>query len=115
MQKRGSSEKLLSFKKIVEIVSEASRISPETMKTPGRQRRRVAARYVAIYLARAYAGMSINWVAKFLGYADHTTAVYARKRVESALKTTGGPITVMIRDIHDKAMLEIRAALDKQG
>lgn len=54
----------------------------------GKGRNRVVARQVTIALAFRYCVVSLAWVCKSLGYADHTPSVYAKKRVRQAFDAT---------------------------
>lgn len=108
--------KQISFKLITEIVAESAGISVASMKVSGRQHRRVAARYVSVYFASRHTGMSMSWISRALGYADHTTVVYAVKRVKNVLETQktdiAGAVTQLIREIHNKSAVKIKAAID---
>jgi hypothetical protein len=54
----------------------------------GKRREKVVARQVTIALANRYCVVSLAWVCKLLGYADHTPSVYAKKRVQQAFNAT---------------------------
>ena len=50
----------------------------------GKSREKVVARQVTIALASRYCVVSMTWVCRALGYADHTPSVYAKRRIKQA-------------------------------
>lgn len=57
----------------------------------GKNREKVVARQVTIALASVYCAVSMTWVCRALGYADHTPSVYAKKRVREAFRASAVP------------------------
>lgn len=58
----------------------------------GKKREKVVARQVIIALADVYCAVSMTWVCRALGYADHTPSVYAKKRVREAFRAPAVPL-----------------------
>jgi chromosomal replication initiator protein len=56
------------------------------LKSPGRQRSLVAARGVAMYLARRSTSESLEQIGEFFGGRDHTTVLHACRRTEKLLR-----------------------------
>ena len=62
------------------------------IKKVSKKRERVVARQVTIALASVYCVVSMAWVCRALGYADHTPSVYAKRRVREAFRASAVPI-----------------------
>lgn len=61
------------------------------LKSPSRRRTVVAARDVAMYLARQLSGKSLKQIGQFFGGRDHTTVLHGCRKTESLMQTD--PVT----------------------
>ncbi len=56
------------------------------MKSPSRRQAVVAARGVAIYLARLLTQSSLEQIGRYFGGRDHTTVLHGQRRTEKMMK-----------------------------
>ena len=74
------------FEDVLRTVSEQSGITPERIKGKGTKADEVAARFVVVYLASEYSGLSNSKIGGFLSDRDHTTIGHALSRVPERLR-----------------------------
>lgn len=93
---------------VLTVVANAFALSVEQIKTRPRRSLStvVLARHISAYLIWKTSTMSLPAIAKVLGWNDHTTAMYARKRVTALVDTSPKHADAIAR-----AEAEIRAAL----
>ena len=97
------------------------------IKKMSKKRERVVARQVTIALASVYCVVSMAWVCRALGYADHTPSVYAKRRVKQAFDALSAvpsrrarpdPVTgPAIRDLYrasERRIIEIIETRDRK-
>jgi chromosomal replication initiator protein len=94
---RGSDSKgNVSVDSIQQLVAEYFGITVEELLSPSRTADLALARHVAMYLSRKNLSLTVDQIAKAFNKKDHTTVLYAVRRVEEMKKT----------DLRVKAILE---------
>ncbi len=72
---------------VIKAVSEQFGMDPETIKGPRRTKEVSLARHVAMYLLRETSSLSSPQVGLALGGRDHSTVLYAQKKMEQLMET----------------------------
>jgi chromosomal replication initiator protein len=72
---------------VIKAVSEQFGMDPETIKGPRRTKEVSLARHVAMYLLRETSSLSSPQVGLALGGRDHSTVLYAQKKMEQLIET----------------------------
>lgn len=75
----------LSGAEVLAAVSAAWGLTGADISGPRRQRRLVQARHAVIYLARCHLAMSWSELASLVGCTDHTSAIWAYRRIAAGL------------------------------
>ena len=70
---------------LMRIVCERFKLSEKEIKGRGRYKTVVRARQILCYLLRQHTSLSLNDIGLFIGYTDHTTALYHVRRVAELL------------------------------
>ncbi len=83
---KGRSRSALSIDQIVSEVAKEFGLKPEQLYSSRRTQRVSLPRQVAIYLARELLGWSYGEIARHFGRRDHSTAVFACKKIARLLK-----------------------------
>ncbi len=81
-----SLEEELSIERIIQVVGEHFSVKPGEIRSRKRTKNIVAARQVAMYLARKLTTHSLPEIGEKFGGKDHTSVIYATKKVEKMLK-----------------------------
>lgn len=76
--------------RIVQVVAEFYNLKEKDIYSESRKKEIVRPRQIAMYLLRLELKKSFPEISRFLGGKDHTTAIYACKKVESAIKDVDG-------------------------
>lgn len=101
MEKSG---KLISCAEIVKIVSQASGIPVADIRAKSKLSEKVLARQVSVALCCQFTSMSLTWIASYLGYSDHTSALHGRKRVSECLENPEALHAMAIRDLYETSL-----------
>jgi len=72
---------MIAIETIITVVSEEFGVSPFDLRSPRRGAATVRARHVAMYLARHMTGFSYPQIAAAFGDRDHTSVMYAVRRI----------------------------------
>jgi chromosomal replication initiation ATPase DnaA len=64
-------------------------LKPSCLRAVSRSRSVVLPRQIAIYLVRKHTGTSFKEIGRSLGIKDHTTAIYANKKIAAAIEKGG--------------------------
>jgi chromosomal replication initiator protein len=80
-------QKNLDKDKIIKAVAEFFDIKPTDIYEKGRKKQSIRPRQVAIYLLRKDLNLSFPEVGKNIGGRDHSTAMYANKKIEKELSS----------------------------
>ena len=72
---------------VVETVAKSFQLNPSDLKSGKRDRETSLARQVAMYLSRQETNCSLAQIGMELGNRDHSTVIYAYKKIESYLDT----------------------------
>jgi len=99
--RKTSSKKFVSAKKIVKAVAEFYDIMERDLAAHSRRRDIVKPRQVAMYLLREELGSSYPSIGERFGGRDHTTAIHSCKKIGQELKTSS-ELEEEIRIIKDK-------------
>ena len=79
-------KKLLTIKKIQEIVCRYFNIDEALIQTPSRKREIVQARQITMFLAKKYTESSFAHIGKIVGGKDHATVLHACKTVKDQIE-----------------------------
>jgi chromosomal replication initiator protein len=77
------------------------RVPAKELRRPGRQRSVLVPRQVSMYLARKLTPLSLQKIGAYFGGCDHSTVLYACRKVEQALKDDAA-LGGTIRQLHDE-------------
>jgi chromosomal replication initiation ATPase DnaA len=67
---------------IITAVSYVSEFSISDLKSPRRQKKLARWRHICMYLLRKHTRNSLPWIGKKLGGRDHTTVMYAVRKID---------------------------------
>lgn len=81
---------IVNIPRIVEIVAERYNISTDDMYSQRKPREIAYPRQIAMYLCRKMTEEPLDKIGSFLGGRDHTTVIYAFRKIESELQGPGG-------------------------
>jgi chromosomal replication initiator protein len=84
---RGNAKGQVSIDYIQQIVAESFGITVEELLSPNRTAELALARQIAMYTARKNLRMTVNQIAIAFNKKDHTTVLYACRRIEEMIKT----------------------------
>ena len=87
---------------ILDAVAQVTRVPPEALTSPRREKQVAYARHLAMYLMRDVAQQSYAQIGRLLGGRDHTTVLHGFRRIEKLLETD--------QDVR-RDIMEIRAAI----
>jgi len=73
---------------IIETVAKSLQLSPSDLKSGRRDRETALARQIAMYLIKQETNYSLAQIGKELGNRDHSTVIYACKKIESHIDTS---------------------------
>ena len=73
---------------VIETVAKSFQLSPLDLKSRRRDREAALARQVAMYLIKQETNCSLAQIGTELGNRDHSTVIYAYKKIESYINTT---------------------------
>lgn len=76
--------------KIIQVVAEFYNLKEKDLFSESRKKEIVKPRQVAMYLLRKELKKSFPEISRYFGGKDHTTAIYACKKIEEHLKNTDG-------------------------
>jgi len=85
--KRRSLRRTPAVNTIVKMTAKKFSVRIAQLRSESRNRTVVAARRIAMYLARSLTGQSLEKIGKALGGRDHTTVLYNCRKVETLLRT----------------------------
>ena len=94
----GTVSPALVAEQIIENISKRYNITVEDIKSKKRANEIALPRHIAIYVIRSVTPLSLQNIAKIFG-RDHTTALYAIRKVETSLKQNDTALQNNIRDI----------------
>jgi chromosomal replication initiator protein len=83
---RGNSKGNISIDYIQQIVAESFGITVEELLSPNRTAELALARQIAMYIARKNLRLTVNQIAIAFNKKDHTTVLYAYRRIEEMAK-----------------------------
>jgi chromosomal replication initiator protein len=98
---RGNSRGNISVDSIQQLVAEHFGITVEELLSPNRTAELALARQIAMYLSRKNLRMTVDQIAKAFRKKDHTTVLYAVRRVEE-MKKTDLRVKTIVENIQDK-------------
>jgi chromosomal replication initiator protein len=98
---RGNSKGNVSVDSIQQFVAEHFGITVEEILSPNRTAELALARQIAMYLSRKNLHLTVDQIAKAFNKKDHTTVLYAVKRVEE-MKKTDLRVKAIVENIQDK-------------
>ena len=78
-------QKDLSPDKILNIIADYFNVKPEEITNKSRKKKIVKPRQIAFYLLRSEVDMSYPEIGTFMGGRDHSTAIYAYKKIKKEL------------------------------
>ena len=81
-----SSAERLTLAEIARATARYFDLTLADMKSPSRRQAVVAARGVAIYLARLLTSASLEQIGRYFGGRDHTTVLHGQRRTEKLMK-----------------------------
>jgi chromosomal replication initiator protein len=84
---RGSSKDNMSIDYIQQLVAESYGITMEEMLSRNRTAALAEARQIAMFIARKNLKLTVNQIAAAFNKKDHTTVLYACRRIEELIKT----------------------------
>ena len=90
---------------VIEAVAKSFQLSPLDLKSGRRDREAALARQVAMYLIKQETNCSLAQIGKELGNRDHSTVIYAYKKIESHIDTSPDlkrKISVIQQTIHSE-------------
>lgn len=76
-----------SIETVVRYVAKNFKVDPELLRTDSKDRKVVSARQIAMYLCKTLLGSSYTEISRYFGKKDHTSALYAIKKVEEKRRT----------------------------
>ena len=91
----------LSPDKILEIIADYFNIKAEEITNKSRKKKVVKPRQIAFYLLRSEVDMSYPEIGRFMGGRDHSTAIYAYKKIKRELKLSDD-LTNQVKFIKEK-------------
>jgi chromosomal replication initiator protein len=94
-------QKDLNPDKILEIIADYFNIKTEEITNKSRKKKVVKPRQIAFYLLRSEVDMSYPEIGKFMGGRDHSTAIYAYKKIKKELKLSDD-LTNQVKFIKEK-------------
>jgi len=74
------------IKFVVEFTARHFKLKPEDLKKESKERRIINARQIAMYLCKVVLNASYVEISRYFGKKDHTSAIYAVKKVEEKIK-----------------------------
>jgi chromosomal replication initiator protein len=98
---RGSSKGNVSVDSIQQFVAEHFGITVEELLSPNRTAELALARQIAMYLSRKNLRLTVDQIAKAFNKKDHTTVLYAVRRVEE-MRKTDLRVRAIVENIQDK-------------
>ncbi|MDR0653811.1 MAG: chromosomal replication initiator protein DnaA [Synergistaceae bacterium] len=98
---RGSSRGNVSVDSIQHFVAEHFGITVEELLSPNRTAELALARQIAMYLSRKNLRLTVDQIAKAFNKKDHTTVLYAVRRVEE-MKKTDLRVKAIVENVQDK-------------
>jgi chromosomal replication initiator protein len=98
---RGASKGNVSVDYIQQMVAENFGITMEEMLSPNRTAELALARQIAMYLSRKNLHLTVDQIAKAFNKTDHTTVLYAVRRVEE-MKKTNVRVKTIVDNIQNK-------------
>ena len=94
-------QKDLSPDKILDIIADYFNIKTEEITNKSRKKKVVKPRQIAFYLLRSEVDMSYPEIGSFMGGRDHSTAIYAYKKIKKELKLSD-ELTNQVKFIREK-------------
>jgi len=94
-------QKDLNPDKILEIIADYFNIKTEEITNKSRKKKVVKPRQIAFYLLRSEVDMSYPEIGRFMGGRDHSTAIYAYKKIKRELKLSDD-LTNQVKFIKEK-------------
>ncbi len=84
---RESTVKEVSIREIINVAAEYFNVDPEDILSSSRKQPVVRARQVAMYVVRNFTNIPLDRIGKEFGNKDHSTVIYACRKVNEMLKT----------------------------
>ncbi|UFS62531.1 chromosomal replication initiator protein DnaA [Sulfurimonas sp. HSL-3221] len=91
----------ISIDGIMKTIAKELNVKPSEIRSKSRSRNIVAARRVAIYLARELTPMSMPQIAQYFGMKDHSTVSHTMKKIHQLLEEDEN-FKVKINELHNK-------------
>jgi len=91
----------ISIDGIMKTIAKELNVKPSEIRSKSRSRNIVAARRVAIYLARELTPMSMPQIAQYFGMKDHSTVSHTMKKIHQLLEEDED-FKVKINELHNK-------------
>jgi chromosomal replication initiator protein len=98
---RGNPKGQVSIDHIQQIVAESFEITVEELQSQNRTADLAMARQIAMYLARKNLPLTVNQIAISFNKKDHTTVLYACKKIEEMIKNNSN-IKALVDNLQDK-------------
>jgi len=73
---------------ILEVVANTTKLTPSLIQSPSKKANLVEARHIAMYLVRRHAKLSYPKIGKLLGGLDHSSVIYAVRKIEKLINET---------------------------
>lgn len=91
-----------TLREITQLAAEHFGVKPAELRSPARRKEIVAARCVAIYLARQSTDESLEAIGRYFAGRDHATAAYNVRKVESELAAGVAETTQAVTRIRER-------------
>ncbi|MCS7262603.1 MAG: chromosomal replication initiator protein DnaA [Aquificaceae bacterium] len=82
MKEKSPSETLQKEERLLRLVARHFNLKPEDLKRSTKERKVLKARHIAMYFCKSLLGKSYSEISRLFGGADHTSALYAIKKIE---------------------------------
>ncbi|MBQ7607997.1 MAG: ATP-binding protein [Desulfovibrionaceae bacterium] len=100
--KAGTADSLLDYKEILDAVAQKLNVPLAELLGKRRKARLVLARQLAMYLCRNKLGLSYPELGRIFGNKDHSTVIYAIKKIETLI-ASDGTINTLVSEL-DKGL-----------
>ena len=93
----------MTIERIISEVSRTYNVTPDDIRGSKRTANISTARQVAMYAVREITGMSLEDIGREFGNRDHSTIVYAMKKMENTLQKNQGlkeTVDDIIKNVH---------------
>jgi chromosomal replication initiator protein len=86
MKDTSKERNIKDIKFVVDFTAKHFKLKPEDLKRESKERRIINARQIAMYLCKVVLNASYIEISRYFGKKDHTSAIYAVKKVEEKMK-----------------------------